>query len=306
MPRQKQVLHFDDINYSHEAMGFTGRTDLPDFHVYTLEETYPSTRKMMPPYTFRFYCVMLLEENSQDAALEINTKRLSGLNNTISFQSPGHVSSWVRGEAQRGFILYFQPEFLSHHPNTILEEFPFFRPSHSNMLPLSYEEKVSLRDHFVRLEQTFKSNHPYRVPILQALLLALLFDCKGLYEDYHLNQQNTLGKSTLATQFLLLLEQHYLTRQSVQSYADLLNVTPNHLSQAISNTLGQKAYDLITERVLLEAKKLLYYSDLSIGEIAEYLGFEEPTHFTRFFKRKLALTPLEYRQNIVKKDVQLT
>lgn len=297
MQRQKRILHFDDINSSHEAMGFTGHTDLPDFHVYTLEETYPSTRKVMPPYTFRFYCIVLLEDNSQDATLEINTKRLNELNSTISFQSPGHVSSWVRGEAQRGFILYFQPEFLSHHSLPLLENFPFFRPTQNNILPVTQEEKATLRDHFVRLECTFKSNHLYRVQILQALLLVLLYDCKGLYESYHLKQQDSFGTPTLATRFLMLLEQHYLTRQTVQSYADLLHVTPNHLSQAISHTLGKRAHDLIVERVLLEAKKLLYYSDLSVGEIAEYLGFEEPTHFTRFFKHKLALTPLEYRHN---------
>ena len=216
MSRQKRTLHFDDINSSHEAMGFTGRTDLPDFHVFTLEETYPSTRKMMPPYTFRFYCIMLLEENSHDAVIEVNTKHLSELSNSISFQSPGHVSSWVRGEAQKGFILYFQPEFLNHHPIALLDDFPFFRPTQNNIMPLTHEEKNALRHHFIRLAYTFKSTHLYRVQILQALLLALLYDSKGLYEDYFLKQQNIPGKPTLATQFLLLLEQHYLTRQSVQ------------------------------------------------------------------------------------------
>ncbi len=306
MRSQKQILHFDDINTSHEAMGFTGRTDIPDFHIYTLEETYPSTRKMMPPYTFRFYCIVFLEENSHDAVIEINTQHFSGPSDTISFQSPGHVSSWIRGETQKGFIVYFQPEFLSHHPIPLLEDFPFFRPTRSSILSLTHEEKDTLRNHFIHLEHTFKSSHSYRVQMLQALLLALLFDCKGLYEGYYSNQQNLTGKTTLTTQFLLLLEQHYLTRQSVQAYAGILNVTPNHLSQAVSNTLGQRASDLIVDRMLLEAKKLLYYTDLNIGEISEYLGFEEPTHFTRFFKRKLTLTPFEYRHSIAKKDAQQT
>ncbi len=296
MQRRKQILHFDDINHSHEVMGFTGRTDLPDFHAYTLEETYPSTRKVMPPYTLRFYCIMLLEDNSHDAVIELNTERLSGPSNTISFQSPGHVSAWVRGEAQRGFIVYFQPEFLSRHSTSLLEDFPFFRPTEINVLPLTPQEKAALRDHFARLEHTFKSHHPYRVPMLQALLLALLFDCKGLYESYRSNQENPPVKSTLATHFQQLLEQHYLSRQSVQAYAELLNVTPKHLSQAVSNTLGRRAYDLIVDRLLIEAKKLLRYTDLSVAEVAEYLGFEEPTHFARFFKRKLVLTPLEYRR----------
>jgi AraC-like DNA-binding protein len=67
----------------------------------------------------------------------------------------------------------------------------------------------------------------------------------------------------------------------------------------VSSTLGQKAHDLIADRLLLEAKKLLRYTDLSIAEVADYLGFEEPTHFGRFFKRKFALTPLEYRRHPV-------
>ncbi|GLV60295.1 AraC family transcriptional regulator [Dictyobacter sp. S3.2.2.5] len=296
MRSRKQILHFDDINHSHEAMGFSGRTDLPDFHIYTLEETYPSTRKVMPPYTLRFYCLLLLEENSQDAVIELNTRRMEGPSNTISFQAPGHVSAWVRGEAQQGFLLYFQPEFLSRHVISPMEEFPFFRPTESSMLPLTGTEKIALRDHFLRLERTFKNSlHPYRVPMLQAMLLALLFDCKGLYEDYCARQPSSSRSPSLSTQFLRLLEQHYLTRRTVQAYADLLHVTPNHLSHAISNEMGRNAYDLIVDRLLLEAKKLLSYTDLSVGEVANYLGFEEPTHFTRLFKRKLALTPLEYR-----------
>ena len=56
---------------------------------------------------------------------------------------------------------------------------------------------------------------------------------------------------------------------------------------------------MIADRLLLEAKKLLRYTDFTIAEIADYLGFEEPTHFGRFFKRNLSLTPLEYRRQSV-------
>jgi AraC family transcriptional activator of pobA len=135
MKRQRQILHFNDINQSHEETGFTGRTDIPDFHTFTLEETYPSTRMAMPPYTLRFYCIMLLEEHSDDAVIELNTRRLSGPSNTISFQSPGHTSAWVRGEAQRGFIVYFQSEFLSHYSTSLFDDFPFFRQTEINVLP---------------------------------------------------------------------------------------------------------------------------------------------------------------------------
>jgi AraC family transcriptional activator of pobA len=297
MRHTRRILHFDDINQSHEAMGSPVRTDLHDFHIFTLQQTYPSTRKIMPPYSLRFYCLMLLEDNSHDAIVELNAERLAGPSNTISFQSPGHVSAWVRGEAQQGFILYFQPEFLTRYSTSLTEDFPFFRPTEINMLPLAPEERAALRDHFVRLERSFKGSHSYRVSMLQVLLLALLYDCQGLYESYcSLQPQHPPVKFALAAQFQQLIEQHYLTHRSVQTYADLLHVTPNHLSQTISNTLGRKAHELIEDRLLLEAKKLLRYTSLSVAEVAEYLGFEEPTHFTRLFKRRFALTPLQYRR----------
>lgn len=294
MKRQKQIIHFDDINQCHEAMGFTGRTDQADFHVFTIEETYPSTCKAMPPYTLRFYCITLLE-NSHDAILEINARQIEERSDTLAFQPPGHVSSWVRGEAQRGFILYFQPEFLDHYPISLDADFPFFSLNEMNVLPLSSEEKVTARDHLTRLIHTFTSQHPYRIPILQAQLLAFLFDCKGLHEHYHANQERRAIKPTLAIRFQQLVNYHILTHQSVQEYAELLHVTPNHLSQTVAKTFGRQANEIIADRLLLEAKKLLRYTDLTIAEIADYLGFEEPTHFGRFFKRHMSMTPRSYR-----------
>lgn len=71
------------------------------------------------------------------------------------------------------------------------------------------------------------------------------------------------------------------------------NVTPNHLSLAVAQSLGRGARAVIADRHALEARKLLRYSDLSIA----YPGFAEPTHFARLFKREAAITPLAYRQN---------
>jgi AraC-like DNA-binding protein len=294
--QQTKILHFDDINECHEFMGFEGRTNLPGFHVYTLEETYPSTRKVMPPYTLRFYSIVLLE-NSEDARLELNTQEVDQPSNLISFQPPGQVSSWVRGEAQRGFILYFQPEFLSGRVGPLIQEFPFFQPFRTNVWLVTSTEKARLRNHFERLVEFFNATHSYRVPILQALLTALLYDCNGLYEKYQAGYNNSSSKTLLALKFVQLVEQQFLIRQTVQEYAKLLGVSPNYLSQAVSVSLGRGAYEIIVDRILVEAKKLLRYTELSIAEVASYLGFEEPTHFTRFFKRSLSLTPFEYRQS---------
>ena len=128
------------------------------------------------------------------------------------------------------------------------------------------------------------------------MLVAMLFDCRRIHDRYRAEQAAQPVTSALASRFQQALEQHFLTRQTVQAYADLLNVTPNHLSQAVSGTFGRTAHALIADRLVVESKKLLRHTDLPIADVANYLGFDEPTHFGRFFKRYTSLTPLSFRR----------
>lgn len=281
------ITFFDDINASHAAAGYDGRTDLPAFHVFTVESTYPSTRPVMPPYRLGFYQIVLLE-NSADAALNVNAEPVSDLSNSLTFASPAHVLAWVRGAAQRGFIAYFKPEFLAHMPFAIEDEFPFFRLTEINYVQLNHQP--ALRDAFASLLTTFHSDHPYRVSVLQAHLLVLLYECKRLSDV-----QQTVARPTLADRYQHFVNQHFLTRKTVAAYADLLAVSPDYLSQTVKRVTGRAAHVLIAERILLEAKKLLIYSDLNIAEIAAYLGYSEPTHFGRFFRRYTGSSPLAWR-----------
>jgi AraC-like DNA-binding protein len=291
-----RIQVFNDINDSHAATGYTGRTDLPSFHIFTLEDTYPETRTVMPPYTFAFYQVVLLE-HSDDAVLNINAEAIAPLSDSVTFASPAHVLAWVRGTAQRGFILYFKDEFLAHYPVPISDEFPYFRLTEINLLRVNGEEKQTLRNHFAQMLTLFHSLHPYRVQMLQALLLVLLFDCKRLYEIQQQTMKQTSPRDALALRFQHFVNQHYLTRKTVQAYADLLAVSPDYLGQTIRATTGKTAHRLIAERILLEAKKLLTYSDLNIAEIAQHLGYDEPTHFGRFFRRYVGTSPRTWRQH---------
>jgi len=288
-----QVYH--DINEANAATGYDGRTDLTDFYVFTIEDTYPSTRQVMPPYTFNFYQVVLLE-NSGDAALNMNTEAVSDLSDTLTFASPEHVLAWMRGKAQRGFILYFKDNFLAQYPVRVQDAFPYFRLTELNLIRVSNNDKPSLEDHFRRILTLFTSTHPYRVQILQAWVLALLFDCKRLYDEQQFSMKQVPTKNMLTFRFQQFINQHYLTHKTVEAYAALLNVSPDYLSQSVKVTTGKTAHSLIQERVLLEAKKLLTYSDLNVAEIADYLGYAEPTHFGRFFRRSFGVSPLAWRQ----------
>lgn len=289
------IQAFDDINDSHAATGYRGRTDLPTFHIFTVEDTYPETRLTMPPYRLGFYQIVLLE-NSTDARLNLNTHMIADLSDTLTFASPEHVLTWVRGEAQRGFILFFKEEFLSHHPIPIQDDFPYFRLTEVNLLHVNGADKAALKDHCQRILILFQSDHPFRVQMLQALLLVYLYDIKRLYVAQQITLKESPPRNALAFRFQQFVNQHFLTQKTVDAYADLLAVSPDHLRQSVKAVTGKTAHHLIMERILLEAKKLLIYSDLTIAEIADYLGYSEPTHFGRVFRRHLGVSPLTWRQ----------
>ena len=105
-------------------------------------------------------------------------------------------------------------------------------------------------------------------------------------------------RDTLRQRYLALLEQHFRSHQPVSFYAQQLGVTTDHLSRVCRATSGVGALDLVHERVLLEARRLLAYSAASVAEIARDTGFGDPAYFSRFFTKLTGLSPSAYRAAI--------
>jgi AraC family transcriptional activator of pobA len=91
-------------------------------------------------------------------------------------------------------------------------------------------------------------------------------------------------------------EQHHRAAWTVADFADELGMTPPHLNAICQQQGGVSALRLIHDRVLLAARRELTYTDKSIADVAAHLGFSEPSYFTRFFKRKMSMTPKEFRR----------
>ena len=98
-------------------------------------------------------------------------------------------------------------------------------------------------------------------------------------------------------QFGALLNQHYRRQRSVRDYAQQLHLTANYLNALCRRVLGQTASDLIHARVVLEAQRLLTHSALSVAQVADELGFDDPSYFGRYFRKYVGLSPEAFRQN---------
>jgi AraC-like DNA-binding protein len=98
-----------------------------------------------------------------------------------------------------------------------------------------------------------------------------------------------------------LLETNYTQLKSVNDYAKIICISEKRLGQATSKVLGKSPKEIINDRILLEAKRLLVHTNLSIKEIGQDLGFEDPAYFVRYFKKNTETTPVEFRETFLKK-----
>lgn len=93
-----------------------------------------------------------------------------------------------------------------------------------------------------------------------------------------------------------LLETGYKSHKQVNYYAKQIIITEKRLNQATTNVLGKTPKEIIDDRVLLEAKRILAHTNESVKEISYHLGFEEPTNFIKYFKKHSSITPIEFRE----------
>ncbi len=136
-----------------------------------------------------------------------------------------------------------------------------------------------------------------QLEMLQMLLKRFLILCTRFYSSQIDLDQMDSQKSNLVREYNFLVEMHFREKHQVADYADLLFKSPKTISNAFSK-LGEKSpLSYIHDRITLEARRLLGYTDKSVKEIGYELGFEDIQSFSRFFKKNDGCSPSDYREN---------
>lgn len=289
------LKRFKEINEFFETTGFDKRTDLDDFFIFRFEELPIDKAQMMPPYQKDFYQISLIIKSKNAHAL-INSQSNHDLDNTLYFLSPEHIFSWRRNNETTGFVIYFKAEFLNFFNGNFETEFSYFNLIEQNFIKLQTEQSQDLTEDFMKMYSEFYTKHTYRKQILKSLLLTALYKCKSLKELEINNQSKSTKEHELFLKFKNLVSNCFIKHKQVIDYATMLHVSATSLNKIVKQITSRTPKELISEKITLEAKKLLQYGSEDVAQIAFALGFEEPTHFIRFFKKQTKLTPLEYRK----------
>jgi AraC-like DNA-binding protein len=201
-------------------------------------------------------------------------------------------------EFANGFICGFSTDFLIGliGSSELLKRFEFLTVWGNPVV--QPEEKIAqfLFQSFQRILYEYTKNGLKNKLAIKSHLIAAL--C-----DLHINYQ-PLSNSTnrtaiiLANNFKDLLHRNLRSKHKVSEYASILSVTPNHLNKSVKMITGKTPSEWISESLVIEAKTLLYQSGQSIGEIAIEIGLDDPSYFSRLFKKHEGISPSAYRKMI--------
>ncbi|MEQ8524738.1 AraC family transcriptional regulator [Gracilimonas sp.] len=261
----------------------------------------------LPSHRIDFYLVILLEKGEME--LELGSSEYKLDQPSLIFINPQIVyKAKTISENLIGYCLLFSDDFFqSGLPSSRkLRTSPLFKISNQPILCLK-DEHVEYLNQLISLiedELTFLSSTDYRV--IQSLLHAIINKSESLYQKGHCKLHKPVDSSSLLVhrfQELLLkdlepIKEHYpITMHTVKEYADELDVSQNYLNDTIKKVTGKTAGQLISEYLIDHATICLKHSDLEISEIAFRLGFDEPSYFSRVFKKIIGLSPTDYRDH---------
>jgi AraC family transcriptional activator of pobA len=294
MAPRTSIPLFREINDFLQGIQSAHRTRNPHFFCLRMEDTYPHTRNVMPPFKKDFYFISFVT-NAGNTAIQYDQNNESQLDSFLVCQSPGHIYSWHRDNQVEGYLIYFKRELFSFFRPNLEKEFPFFDVFHTNFFRINRTTYRKYEPGFQRVFEAYQDES--RHAIAAVCLLELLYELK---EFTRAASQWTQGFSTpqelLLQQFIQLINNYYLEKRTVEEYASLMNITAKHLSQVVKQASGKNALAFITDRLVAEAKTLIQYTTLDIAEIAWQLNFSDPANFGKFFKKQTGITPLEFRK----------
>ena len=215
------------------------------------------------------------------------------MNQCFSYENPQDITAWQ-----------FNKEFhciLNHNAEVSCVGFLFFGPSPTMFIKLDEEHLFKMQRLIELFEEEFQSDEEIKNEMLRMLLVRLLILLTRLAKKQYVVATESNEKFHLIRQYNILVETHFKKERQVQFYAAQMNKSSKTMSNIFSLHFKKTPLQVIHERVITEAKQLFYYTDKSVKEIADELGFDDAGHFSKFFKNITSMNPSEFNRSLLRR-----
>jgi AraC-like DNA-binding protein len=273
------------------------------FNIFKVEDLLLPKGKPVTYSRRNFYKVSLVSGHSKihyaDHSIEI-------LDTVLVFTNPMIPFLWERiGEKHSGYVCVFTEAFFSKFEN--IKAYPVFLSADTGVIPLAADDLRIYQELFSRMLNELEGDYLYKYDLLRTLLTEVIHGAQKMQPALAVLPPGSNASERITALFSELLERQFpieLSNQVVQlhtpsAFAGALNIHVNHLNKTLKETTGQTTSKLINDRLLQEARILLKSTSWTINEIAWALRFEEPNHFSAFFKNRAGITPKKFRQSVI-------
>jgi AraC family transcriptional regulator, transcriptional activator of pobA len=278
--------------------------EIGHFNVFNIKDLYETFKeKPVMPYDRRAYYKISLIKGKNRA--EYADKVINIEKNALLFATPKIPYHYVPQDLQQqsGYFCIFTTEFLIKDKSGIdLDSLPIFQPDGFPIFEISDEEADSIELIFKKIHNEINSDYVYKYDLIRNYVSELIHFGQKLQPATALYSKHN-SAARVASLFAELLERQFpiesprqrLELRTAKDYASRLSIHVNHLNKVLKENTGKTTTELISRRLINEAKILLKETDWNISEIAHSLGFEELAHFSNFFKKQTTLTPMSFR-----------
>jgi len=270
------------------------------FNVFHLD---PYVTEIAKAHTYArrdFYKIMLVNGGGTvhyaDSTFDVKQQALS-------FSNPYIPYNWTnRDQIDNCIYCIFNKDFFLQYGD--IDQYSIFHPQGNHIFELSDKQANQVKRIFGKMLAEIKSNYAYKHDVLRNLAFELIHFAMKLEAKPVLEKHESTASERIKNIFLELLERQFpidsdhgkIKFRTASEFAKQLNIHVNHLNKALKETSQKTTTQIISERILKEAKILLKQTDLNISEIAYALGFSEATHFNNFFKKETQLTPSKFQK----------
>lgn len=249
------------------------------------------------PHRHDYYTILLIEEAQGEHLIDYKAVPFQPLE--VHFVSPGQVHQVALKSKPCGWVFTFSRDFLVENniPESFITNINLFQ-AFGDTPPLHLDQDTFDRLLAIirQMEECLSPKLTYRTRALGALLQLFLIHCNNSsnINPSHLDEDNS--GICILRDFKHLVDERYAEWHKVTDYAAEVHLSSKYLSQTVKQFTGKSAKEVIQDRLLLEAKRLLLHTELSVKEVAYRIGFEEPLHFSGFFKKKAGVSPTKFRK----------